>query len=358
MSVSTRNACQWGDNISLTYSHPFYQVVFAAVLSDPTRPETSKTPVRRLEKYDEQTRSVSPESVSGWLATSPRSRVLDFPDRWPSSNMRSRRRSTDGEHGTEYSRSLCGGLKDAESAVYGGRVGNPLLSASQPGGRPASLRNQRTVTGTPPVKGSSHIPENFRRQRSSSVTGSRGSLPSFKDIVRRMQEDAERRRMSEFSIFTPLRQGTTRGMKSHFEQVLSLRSGSGCGRKDEMNRQSNSGNGAFRAPGGRGSSIDALYRDFARERLKRSFTRLSSAMSSSASRGHMDEAGNDVSISQLSLRSSLWNDGVHAIQLILKMFLQQSLSVARGSSFCVLVHKRRISSRLLLPALAKGQLLH
>lgn len=265
------------------------------MLSDPTRPKTSKTPVRRLEKYDEQARNVAPESVSGWLATSPRSRVLDFPDRWPSSNMRSRRRSTDGEQGIEYSRSLRGGLKEAESAAYGGRMGSSLLSASQPVGRPASIRSQRTIMGIPPVKGSFHVPENFRHQRSSSVAGSRGSLPSFKDLVRKMQEDAERRRLGELSIFTPLRQGTTRGVNSNFEQVLSLGSGSSGDRKDEMNRQSNSGNGAFRAPGGRGSSIDALYRDFARERLKRSFTRLSSAMSSSVSRGQMDESGNDVS---------------------------------------------------------------
>ncbi|CDJ36137.1 uncharacterized protein EMH_0065030 [Eimeria mitis] len=243
---------------------------------DPTRPRTSSDLVRRFERPKQLADDLYD---SGWYAASPGSRVFGFPDRTRYSSFRIQQQPEyEGLKGGDVSRAL------QNKSRY---TRDPVADAKAPNLLPSVSRGQSSFISVPARKSSIYVPGG-----SSTNVTYHANVPSFRAIVKQMQEDSQRRRPSEISILSPEGQSSTARIPSIYsantELTISFTRNSSSGIKDELNPRS--GTGSISSM----SSTDSVYHKLARERLKRSFTRLASRMSTSVSRGQVEESDADV----------------------------------------------------------------
>ncbi|CDJ48444.1 hypothetical protein, conserved [Eimeria brunetti] len=256
---------------------------------DPTRRRTSSDLVKRFERPKQLTDDLY---ESGWLARSLGSKTLGLPDRRRSSSFRMQLLQENEEgKGKEDYRTLQSSIRYAGATPAAGAA---AAAADSRGGnlQPMVSRLQSSVISIPAIKGSLFVPGG------SSVTVKyHAKLPSFRAIVRQMQEESQHRRLSEISVLPPEGQGSTVRVPSSIsvnaESSISFSRTASSGVKYELNPRSGTGSSAF---GASLSSADSVYRKLARERLKRSFTRLATRMRNSVSSGQIGEPEDDVSL--------------------------------------------------------------
>ncbi|CDI74509.1 hypothetical protein, conserved [Eimeria praecox] len=153
-------------------------------------------------------------------------------------------------------------------------------------------RGRSSFITIPALKGALCVPGS-----SSTIVKYHAKLPSFRAIIRQLQEDYQRRLLSELSVVAREGQGTEAVAGMHpasADSTITCARSSSSGAKDDLNTRSGTGSIGFGSSSSIGCSTDSLYHKLARERLKRSFTRLASRMRTSVSHGQMEESETDV----------------------------------------------------------------
>ena len=198
-----------------------------------------------------------------------------------------------GSSRDEYSRGL--NSSSAEEQVVGAttRTGSYLTSGERGQGITSQTQNSNETLYASSRQGSFFLP-NRSGPHSTSRLNVRSQLPSFRAIVRQLHADAHRRHYSEFSTFIPRDMCARRPSDSQLhssETIISRGRSVVC--DPAAGGQLQVGNNSSAGPINR-STMDVLFRDLARERLKRSVTRLSSNMGHSAYAGQTDGWDTDV----------------------------------------------------------------
>ncbi|CDJ61634.1 hypothetical protein, conserved [Eimeria maxima] len=256
---------------------------------DPTKPRTPSDLVQRFNRPRQLTDELD---GSGWPPFRPMSGAVGFPEQWRYINLLIPQQDNEVVKGNEDFLDLLKKSRHGRSSVPDSRSFTGSNFASSANVHRTVSRGQSSFIIIPAAKASLRDTGN-----SSTTVQYHAKVPSFRAIVRQLQEDAQRHRLREVNLLANKGQSTERVPSIQYaaaDSAVGIARTSSMGGKDGLNARNGTGTIAFDASASIGSSTDSLFHKLARERLKRSFTRLATRMSSSVSHTQIEQSENEA----------------------------------------------------------------
>lgn len=260
-------------------------VLFAC--TDPGKPRASSDLVQRFDRPKQLTDDLH-EAV--WFSTRPRSKTIGFLERGGIGSLRSSQHEIAGVTGDCEPRALQNNYRYRRASVADSTNCTENNFWSVTSDHPTVSRGRSAFIRVPATKGSLCVPGS-----SSTTVKYHAKLPSFRAIVRHLQEDSQRRRLSELSAEGQSTERVPSMLFASSDTMTTWARTPSSGVKDELNARRGTRSVGFDTSDSIARSTDSLYHKLARERFKRSFTRLATRLNTSVPCGQPEETETDVS---------------------------------------------------------------